>query len=53
MRTRQFKKFSHNLLNQRIPENILPVSGISSKKGDPKKNKPTKRYGSRLKQPTL
>lgn len=40
MRTRQFKKFSHSLLNQKIPENLLPLSGLSLKKGErSKKNK--------------
>ena len=34
MRTRQFKKFSHSLLNQKIPENLLPFSGLSLKKGE-------------------
>lgn len=32
MRTRQFKKFSHSLLNQKIPENLLPFSGLYLKK---------------------
>jgi ribosomal protein S4 len=36
MRTRQFKKFSHNLLNQKIPENLLPITGLFSKKGEQK-----------------
>jgi len=34
MRTRQFKKFSHSLLNQKTPENLLPLSGLSLKKGE-------------------
>ena len=55
MRTRQFKKFSHSLLNQKIPENLLPFSGLSLKKGErSKKNKQattaftSKKYGSNL-----
>lgn len=55
MRTRQFKKFSHSLLNQKIPENLLPFSGLSLKKGErSKKNKQVntaiapKKYGSNL-----
>jgi len=49
MRTRQFKKFSHNLLNQKIPENLLPVSGLSLKKGGQlKKSKTIRKYGSKL-----
>lgn len=34
MRTRQFKKFSHSLLNQKTPENLLPGDGLSLKKGE-------------------
>jgi ribosomal protein S4 len=50
MRTRQFKKFNHNLLNQKIPENLLPASGLSCKKGAPlKKSKTIRKYGSKLK----
>ena len=55
MRTRQFKKFSHSLLNQKIPENLLPLSGLSLKKGGKSKiNKQankvlmTKKFGSNL-----
>jgi len=50
MRTRQFKKFSHNLLNQKTPENLLPITGLSSKKGEQsivnKKRFALKRYHS-------
>ena len=50
MRTRQFKKFNHNLLNQKIPENLLPISGLSLKKGEKSIKKPfsLKKYGSNL-----
>lgn len=52
MKTRQFKKFSHNLLNQKIPENLLPITGVSSKKGEQiilnKKRSSLKRHRSNI-----
>lgn len=52
MKTRQFKKFSHNLLNQKIPENLLPITGLSSKKGEQvilnKKRSSLKKYRSNI-----
>ena len=55
MRTRQFKKFPHSLLNQKIPENLLPFTGLSLKWGGrSKKNKQAntaftlKKYSSNL-----
>jgi len=51
MRTRQFKKFSHTLLNQKTSENLLPIAGLSSKKGEQlivnKKRFALKRYRSK------